>query len=89
MEIIILFIIAISLVKCATSEEWSGHVYPNRGNLAVSRTIGTFESLERCRDEAESELIEMNALHRGDYECGLNCVYDNPYYTMVCEKTSK
>ena len=71
-------------------QEWSDtwiftfqdFVYPNKNNLSDSRNIGTYSSLEQCRDAALSRISSSN-WYNGDYECGLNCS------GMMCEKTLK
>jgi hypothetical protein len=55
------------------SDKWEGFVYPNKNDLTKPRNLGHFSSLEACRSAARGVLAELNALERGDYECGKNC----------------
>ncbi len=69
-------------------QEWIGFVYPDKNNLWNDKNIGTFDSLEACRNEARSALYQMNATYSGDYECALNCDTSRgkPY---ICEETKR
>lgn len=54
-------------------EEVDGFYYPDRSNLAVSRSAFDLSSLEACRSWAYSVAAsegDPNML-RGDYECGV------------------
>lgn len=63
--------VAIAVGGC--SDSWEGFVYPNRSDLTRHRSVGKFDSLEACRAAARALLANLNALERGDYECGKNC----------------
>jgi hypothetical protein len=70
------------------SESWEGFVYPNRNDLTRHRNLGLFKSLEECRVAAQGMLAELNALDRGDYECGKNCEDGSRMGGVkVCEET--
>ncbi|MEZ8449022.1 hypothetical protein AB6C93_24695 [Vibrio splendidus] len=69
-------------------DEWIGFVYPDRNNLWNDRNVGTFSTLEECRNVAADALLAMGANYSGDYECALNCNTSGgkPY---VCKETSR
>lgn len=67
------------------SEEWKGWIYPDANNLSSSQYIGSFKSIEECRNSAVGRLRSMNRQSSGDYECGLNC--RSEYGVNICEKT--
>jgi len=71
-------------------DEWEGFVYPNRADLTVHRNIGVYDSIEGCRDAAISKLEALNALIKGDYECGLNCEERDGFGSIkICEETKR
>ena len=82
-----MFIITLLLGLAGCSEEWIGHVYPNKNQLVIDIGLGKFDSLEECRRSALRviELAEWET--ESDYECGLNCkVGPKPY---LCEVTAR
>lgn len=79
-------LILAALSGCA--ERWEGFAYPNAADLTHHVTVGVYESLEACRHAARRTLASMNALEKGDWECGLNC--DGHYGTVkICERTER
>jgi len=81
---------SIALLSGCIGDEWDGYVYPDSNDLTVHRHVGTFSSLESCRDAALSTLENMGALRSGDYECGLNCeARSNLGGMKVCDKTEQ
>ena len=79
----------ITLISCSSSDMWSGWVYPNKDSLSNYRSIGkSFSSLESCRNEA-MRIIRANKWSNADYECGLNCKYDEEIGVNVCKETSR
>ncbi len=66
-------------------EKWLGFYYPDKNNLLIDKEIGTYSTLEDCRQAARL-LIQSNP--NGDYECALNCdtSKEKPY---ICEKTER
>ena len=88
-EILVLMVLILGTITgCSKKdEEWSGFVYPNKNNLTDHRNIGTYSSLEQCRDAALS-LMSTSNWFNGDYECGLNCK-SSSYGGMLCDKTLK
>ena len=69
---------------------WRADVYPDRNHLTESKFIGTFASLEACREAAKNALQEIGATDSGDYECGKNCKPMFPEIedsVQVCEET--
>jgi hypothetical protein len=73
------------LLSGCFEEKWSGFYYPNKNNLLIDKDIGTYSTLEDCR-QAASLLMKSNP--NADYECGLNCdtSKEKPY---ICEKTER
>lgn len=71
-----------------SEDNWSGVIYPDRGDLIDYTRIGEFESLEACRNAALSRLELLQKLDEGDYECGLNC---EPGLSglQICEETRR
>ena len=73
------------------TKDWTGHVYPDANNLERSHALGTFDSLDACRDEATSRLRALGAGSSGDYECGFKCRPMFPELgdesVRVCERT--
>ena len=66
-----LTLILLLFVGCA--DRWEGFVYPDKSDLTRHRNLGEFSSLDECRAAARRVLSALNALQRGDYECGKNC----------------
>lgn len=76
---------------CISEDTWTGHVYPNKDKLSVSRRIGVYSSLQECRDAATSVIVS-EGWRNADYECGLNCeklFKEIPDSTLVCKQTSR
>ena len=74
---------------CIAEDSWTGHVYPDKGDLSVSRMIGVYSSLRECRDAATS-VIASEGWRNADYECGLNCeklFKEIPDSVLVCKQT--
>ena len=89
--VIVLGIIAYfvtSTPSCSLVDEWRGFVYPDSDNLSNDIRIGTFKSLEECRDEA-TDLISRRGYSDADYECGLNCKYEDDGDYFICAKTER
>lgn len=76
-----------SALSSCFKDQWSGFFYPNENNLLIDENLGTFSSLEECRQAAEDK-IDATENKNADYECGLNCDISKgkPY---VCEKTER
>ena len=80
----------IALLSACAEEKWEGFVYPNANDLTISENVGTFSSLETCRDAALSTLSSISSVRAGDYECGLNCEARSDLGGLkVCEKTEQ
>ncbi|MEH6529572.1 MAG: hypothetical protein V7718_06490 [Porticoccus sp.] len=78
------------LLSGCVEEKWEGFVYPNANDLTISKNVGTFSSLEACRDAALSILSSISSVRAGDYECGLNCEARSDLGGMkVCKKTER
>lgn len=82
---VLIFVLPLAVWGCF-QEEWTGFVYPDKNNLQVHREIGTYSSLEQCRDVAH-DTIHNAKWNNADYECGLNC--DRSSLPMICEKTER
>lgn len=59
-----------TLASC--NEGWTGFVHPQRGNILTVVEIGTFGSLEECREAARAALANAG-WSEGDYACGQGC----------------
>ena len=70
------------------AEEWTGTIYPDRSNLTIYTSVGTFDSLESCRQACKSGLADREATADGGYECGLNCE-TSEYGIMICDRTER
>jgi hypothetical protein len=73
MKSLALTLTLVLLLCVGCSDKWEGFVYPNKHDLTKHRNLEHFSSLEECRAAARGVLAELNALERGDYECGKNC----------------
>ena len=80
-SIIFVLICSTALIGCS-KDNWDGYVYPDKNNLSDHIYVGRFDSLEACRDASVEKLRSINALNKGDYECGRNCK------NGVCKETS-
>ena len=83
----VLIIGAVVLFAIMEQEEWTGYVYPDKGNLSHSIKIGSFDSLESCGSSARRTLTALDKRATGDYECGLNCKVKHGM--NVCKRTSR
>ena len=86
---IILLIAAILIAfNSCSSDTWEGIVYPNSDNLTKYHSVGVYNSLEECLDACISELDRIDALNRGEYECGKNCKrHPSDPELRICEET--
>ena len=92
MEKVLAFILLISVVSLSGcfKEEWDGFVYPDKNDLTIHKEIGVYASLKLCRAAAQEMLENLNAIDKGDYECGLNCESREGWDTVkVCKKTER
>lgn len=74
----ILLLIATIAIVCFVyqknnKESWSGYIYPDKNNLNVYREIGSFSSLEECRQSARSILADYDE-YRGLQEESSQCI---------------
>lgn len=77
------------LTACG-QQTWTGIIYLDRADLTRSVTLGTFRSLDMCRQACQSALDGRGALNSGDYECGLNCEVDRELGGIsVCSRTER
>ena len=51
---------------------WTGFVYPDRNSPSQHIEIGTFKTLEKCRNVAVLTLKNNGWANKGDFECGLD-----------------
>ncbi|WP_095011225.1 hypothetical protein [Tsuneonella mangrovi] len=78
MKLVAPILVALLLSGCGKQHVWQGWVYPDGSEPSNSKQIGTFRSLDSCRNAAHAELAKLSKqkngqLLSGDYECGLNC----------------
>jgi len=84
-----LTIALVTVSACSPSADWRAWVYPDRNNLAVSQTIGPFQTFEACQQSAINATRLIPDPDNADYECGFKC---EPHPTLggnVCEETRK
>lgn len=81
----------LTLTACDIFSRWDAIVYPNRFDKASSIDIGTFGSLEACREASLAKLKELKAHEDiGSYICGENCLVKTGFgNTRMCARTSK
>jgi hypothetical protein len=79
----VLFAVVI-IVKLFHHEKWFAFVYPTKTNLAIHEELGTFPSLQACRDAIFAKMQESH-WQNADYECGLNC--EKRSDLMICKET--
>lgn len=65
---------AVGLAGCdRLAPQWKGWVYPDRTDPAVDWKLGSFATLEECRDAAQSMIDWLPDPSTADYECGYQC----------------
>ena len=74
------------LASCGGSADWTGFVYPDEGDLAVSVEIGRFSSYDQCRI-ASLRTLEVFKKPGGTFECGKRCSYRKDGGMLVCAET--
>lgn len=78
------------LLSCGRPAEWSGMVYPDRGNLEHPEFVGNFTTFEQCQAATIDKLRQFRDPDAGDYVCGLKCKIDEDFGgLMVCKETRK
>lgn len=82
-------ILALALASCGRPDEWRGWVYPSANDLTRSIELGTFTNFEACQEAALRALRTLEATKVGDYECGLNCRWDDSMGINICKETRK
>ncbi len=80
----IILILVVFSTGC-TKDSWTGFLYPDKSDLTKSIEVGSFPSLESCRDSIRSH---TKYTENSDYECGLNCK-PSDYGINICKKTMK
>lgn len=81
--------LAMALASCGRPDEWRGWAYPSSADLTRSVELGTFTNFEACQAAAIGALQAMGREAEGDYECGLNCRWDQSMAINVCKETRK
>ena len=66
-------------------ETWMAFVYPDKSNMLNDHFVGTFTTLDSCRERARTEISESGWTN-ADYECGLNCRFNGTL--NVCKETA-
>jgi len=73
------------VAACSNNDDWQGVAYPNKSNLLIHSTTGSYTSLEECRAGSMEALKTMNALESGFYECGKDCPNGSSPYNGACQ----
>ncbi len=80
----------IGAAGCDIFHRWDAVVYINKFDLGNSIDIGTFDTLEACREAALNKLAELKAGELSSYICGENCLVKNGFdNTRMCARTSR
>lgn len=62
--------------------------YPNPSNFSYYIEGPVVSSLDECRVWIKQEAIRRNQnIKEYDYECGLNCKFNDVYGILVCKET--
>lgn len=78
------------LVSACGEDQWHAIVYPSQGDLTEFEFLGVYPDLDSCRDASLRRLGELGARISGDYECGLNCRFEEGWGEMrICEDTAQ
>lgn len=88
-SILSLFILSGCFGQNSSKQEWTSLIYPDKNNTKRSKKYAVFNTLEECREASLKELERLNLSSRGDYNCGLNCKYNEGMKVDICEKLSK
>lgn len=83
-----MFILALSLFLfgCSLKQKWTATYYPDKNNLYNHKTQSGFVSVDDCRNWIYY-MAQGNT--NFDYECGLNCRYDEKLQIYSCKTTQK
>ena len=74
----------------AVAQDWQGFVYPTTDDLTIDAELGTFETLENCRETVQRILDLAGWRYSGSYECGYKCrPPSNDFGLWVCERTEQ
>jgi hypothetical protein len=86
-RVLCIYLVAIPLFLsgCTPSEQWEGHVYPDRKTPLIHRVVSKSATLEECKEKSMGLLKNVNALETGYYECGKNCTEQSTFYQLKCE----
>ena len=78
------------LAGCDIFHRWDALVYTNRFDLKNAIDVGTFNSLEACREAAQEKLRELRVGEIGGYICGENCLVKVGFGpTRMCARTAR
>lgn len=81
---------AITLVGCDIFHRWDALVYTNRFDLEKVIDVGTYNSLEACREAALAKMRELKIGEIGNYICGENCMVKIGFGpARMCARTSR
>ena len=85
--IVVLGLLLSGCDNVGSSGKWSGYVYPDASDLAVSVSAGNqYASLDDCRNACNG-IIRSNNWQNADYECGYKCEFKDGI--NICKKTSR
>ena len=76
--------LVVGVVGCGEPDNYRLFIYPDRHDLTVHREFGPYDSVEKARNEANSE---MSRYSNGDYEIGKNCEKKSYTTLWICEDT--
>lgn len=94
---IILALIALALVGCSKSNQWTAFVYPNIDEIpgpdkSQEYMIGNFKTFDECQVAAigQIRINKSTSEKQGAYICGLNCTNRKNFGNLlICEETRK
>lgn len=78
------------MTGCDIFHRWNALVFRNRHDPGSVIDLGTFDSLESCREAARAKLRELKIGEIGGYVCGENCMVQSGFGPLrMCARTSQ
>ena len=76
------------LLHGCSGEQWQGFVYSDSADRRTQHHLGSYDTLEHCRDATLDYLQAHDSLIGGGYECGKGCRPQPGYESVqICETT--